>query len=792
MAIRSKRHTFANGKIKQNYMNKLKLIVGLVCMLAVGSVAAQEHNHHGHNHSHSHGTQKDAHITGHVVDATSGEHLPYITITIEGTQLGSLTDGSGHFSLYNVPVGTQKVTASSVGYQSQSMTVEVVAHKTIEIKFELRPSMLEIDEVVVSGSRNESSRKESSSIVNVVSTKLFEKVSAVNTAEVLNYQPGLRVEYNCSNCGVPQLRINGLEGQYSQILLDSRPIFSSLAGVYGLEQLPAGMIERVEVIRGGGSALFGSSAIGGVVNIITKEPLRSSAMLSNQTAFNEDGGADVNTTFNASVVSNDFRSGAYIYGTVKNRDWYDRNDDGFSEVPQLKGATIGMRAYHRFGKYSKITADYHYINEFRRGGSHFDRQPHEADVTEQLKHDIHGGGLTYDFLSRNEKHHASVYASAQHIGRESYFGAGQDPNAFGRTRGLTATAGGQYTWSYLQDWYLPSQLTAGVEYTYDYLNDAMLGYNRIIDQTSSCIGGYVQNEMKNDKLGILLGVRVDKHNKIRKVIASPRANVRYAPIENLAFRVSYASGYRAPQAYDEDLHVTAVGGDVTLISLDPNLRPEYSHSVSGSADFYQRWGRFEMNLLVEGFYTELQDVFALREMGHDADGNILMQRVNASGATIAGLNVELKAGLQNKLVLDAGFTFQKSRYKEAFQWSEDASITPQRRMFRTPDTYGFAILTYNPLKAMTIAADLKYTGRMLVQHVEPDWEKESPAFWELGAKVAYNFRLTQHFGMELCVGVKNVLDQFQTDLDVGMNRDAGYIYGPVFPRTYYFGVKFTL
>ena len=774
-------------------MNTHRLFAIFAATLLMPMVATAQHSHqHKHPHTHQHPHSKDAHITGHVTDATTGQHLPYITISIDGTQKASLTDASGHFSLYNIEPGDYSMTASSVGYLSQSLKVKVVADRTVEIKFELEPSVLQINEVVVSGSRNETSRKESSSIVGVLSTKLFERTAAINTAEVLNYQPGLRVEYNCSNCGVPQLRINGLEGQYSQILMDSRPIFSSLAAVYGLEQLPAGMIERVEVIRGGGSALFGSSAIGGVVNIITKEPLRSNAMLSNQTLLNEKGGADVNSTFNASVVSNDFRSGAYIYGTVKNRDWYDRNDDGFSEVPLLRGTTIGMRAYHRFGERSKITADYHHIGEFRRGGNNFDRQPHEADVTEQLRHEIHGGGLTYDFMSLDKQHRASVYASAQHIGRDSYFGAGQDPNAFGRTKGLTATAGGQYTWDYLREWVLPSQLTGGVEYTYDYLNDAMLGYDRIIDQTSTCVGGYLQNEMKNDKLGVLVGVRVDKHNKIRRVIASPRANIRYAPIEELAFRVSYSSGYRAPQAYDEDLHVTAVGGEVTLISLDPNLRPEYSHSVSGSADLYQKFGVVEMNLLVEGFYTELTDVFALREMGHDAAGNILMQRINASGATIAGVNVELKAGLQNKLVLDAGFTFQKSRYKEAFVWSDDPAITPHRRMFRSPDTYGYAIFTYNPLKRLSISADAKYTGHMLVQHVEPDWERETQAFWELGAKVGYNFRLTESVGMEISAGVKNILDQFQDDLDVGMNRDAGYIYGPVFPRTYFFGVKFTL
>ena len=90
-------------------------------------------------------------------------------------------------------------------------------------------------------------------------------------AEGLNYSPGLRIEDNCQNCGFTQIRMNGLQSHYTQILINSRPVFSDLAAVYGIELIPANMIERVEVVRGGGSAMYGSNAIAGVINIITKE-----------------------------------------------------------------------------------------------------------------------------------------------------------------------------------------------------------------------------------------------------------------------------------------------------------------------------------------------------------------------------------------------------------------------------------------------------------------------------------------------------------------------------------------
>lgn len=738
----------------------------------------------------------DSHLTGHIIDAETKEHIPFASVIIKGTSRGITSDASGHFLLKHLPAGKLWVEASYTGYKPDLKEVEILPNRTIEVHFSLTPRALDIGDVVVTGSRNETKREESSTIVNVASGKLFEKTSSNNVAEVLNFQPGLRVEYSCSNCGVPQLRINGLSGQYSQILLDSRPIFSSLATVYGLEQMPAGMIERVEVIRGGGSALFGSNAIGGVVNIITKEPLRSSAVLSNNTNIFKDGKTDINTAFNASIMSDDFKTGAYLFGVVKQRQDYDRNKDGFSDLPELNSETVGARVFHNFSAASRLTAEYHHIHEFRRGGNLLERPPHEADIAEQLNHIIDGGGLKYDYKSDDLKHRLSIYSSVQYIHRKSYFGTRQNLEAYGKTTDLTLVAGGQYTLSFDKLWFMPAQLTTGIEYNDNRLNDKMLGYHRTIDQASISYGGYIQNEWKNKQWGILIGGRLDKHNKVKNVIFSPRANLRYTLSEHLAFRASYSAGYRAPQAYDEDLHVAAVGGEVAIINIADNLRPEYSQSVSGSIDLYEKWGQVEANLLIEGFYTNLNDVFTLVESGHDNDGNLLLERRNASGANVYGVNLEFKTGWMRTVTLDAGFTLQKSVYKEPFVWSENPNIIPQKKMFRTPNLYGFATLGYSPLPPLALSANINYTGTMLVQHyagyVAQDTEIKTRDFWELGARAAYQFKLSQQFKLEINGGVKNILDQFQKDLDEGIDKDSKYIYGPVFPRTFFVGVKLML
>ena len=183
----------------------------------------------------------DANIIGHVTDKDTKEHLAYVTIMLKGTTIGTTTDETGHYFLKNLPEGTFTVEVSSIGYKTERRTVQLTKGKTLELNFEIGEDHVALEGVVVSANRNETTRRMAPTLVNVVSVKTFENTNSTCLAQGLNFQPGVRVENNCQNCGYQQVRINGLDGPYTQILIDSRPIFSALAGVYGLEQIPANM-----------------------------------------------------------------------------------------------------------------------------------------------------------------------------------------------------------------------------------------------------------------------------------------------------------------------------------------------------------------------------------------------------------------------------------------------------------------------------------------------------------------------------------------------------------------------
>ena len=733
----------------------------------------------------------DTHIYGHIIDKTTGEHLPYIVVVLKGTTIGVSTDNTGHYLMRDIPEGTYTIEVAAIGYKTQRRELTVKKGKSYEMNFMLEEDLIQIEGVIVSATRSETTRRMSPTLVNVVGMDVYDKTNSTTVAQGLSFQPGVRVENNCQNCGFQQVRINGLDGQYTQILIDSRPVFSALAGVYGIEQLPANMVDRVEVMRGGGSALFGSSAIAGTINIITKEPVRNSASISHTTTSIGGSSAFHNTTdINASIVSEDNKLGLAIFGQNTSKDAWDANGDGFTELSKISGQTAGFRGYVKTGLYSKITAEYHHLEEFRRGGDILNLPPHEAMIAEQTKHGINTGGLKFEWFSKDQKHRLNAFASVQHINRDSYYGAGMDPNAYGNTLDLTWVGGVQYVYKFKDCIFMPADLTAGLEYNEDYLRDNMWGYGRQTDQTVRIASAYAQNEWKNEKWGILIGGRLDKHNLMDGLIFSPRANIRYNPTENINFRASYSYGFRAPQAFDEDLHIDNVGGTVSMIRLAEDLSVEKSQSVSISADLYRNWGEWQGNFLVEGFFTDLDDVFALKEIGFE-DGILIKERHNESGARVFGGNLEGKIAYRNLFQLQLGLTAQNSKYKEARSWSDDVEAT--RDMFRTPDLHGDFTASYNPIKKLTLALSGTYTGSMLIEHhagmIDRNMTVKTSPFLEMGFKAAYDFRIYNSFNLQLNAGIQNIFNSFQKDFDSGAYRDSGYMYGPTLPRCFYLGIK---
>ena len=743
-------------------------------------------------------------IAGHVIEKETETGLPYATVKILENGMGITTDEDGNFIFKNIPEGKYTLRAEMMGFVAVEKKVTVSKDFTVDVHFALQEMGLDLNEVVISANRNEVKRKDAPVVVNILSDKLFETVNSIDLAKSLNFQSGLRVENNCQNCGFPQVRINGLEGPYSQILINSRPIISALSGVYGLEQIPVNMIERVEVVRGGGSALFGANAVGGTINIITKDPINNSYQVSTNLSNTNGKSWEQYMGANASLVGKDNAYGLALNQTYRNRNPYDDNGDGFSEIGKLNMNTFGMRGYYRPTQASRLSLEYHTTNEFRRGGNKFSLEPFETDITEQTKHVINSGGVNYDLFLADYKHKLTAFASAQHIDRNSYYGAQQDPNAYGKTKDLTWVAGGTYTGNFDRLLFSPAQFTAGIEYQQDNLHDVMIGYDRDLKQDVRIASAFAQNEWKMDLFSLLAGVRMDKHNLIEKAIFSPRVNLLYKPLDKLQARATWSTGFRAPQAYDEDLHITAVGGEGVLISLADGLKPERSNSYSGSVDWTDYIGHFQYNLLLEGFYTSLNNVFYLQNTGTDIHGNSLQERRNGSGAEVYGINIDGKIAHGNDASLQAGFTVQRSRYKKLTSWSEDESVAGTRNMPRTPNCYGYFTLTATPLQNLSLAFSGVYTGRMYVPHFAPvdqipanyphayitkDEMVHTDDFFDFNTKVSYTFLLREHMKLQVNAGVQNIFNAFQSDLDKGTYRDSGYFYGPTQPRTFFMGIK---
>lgn len=740
----------------------------------------------------------DANVVGHVIDKKTGEHLPYVTIRLIGTNYGTMTDATGHYFLKNVENGNYEIEASCIGYVSQCYKVNIKNDVTQEINFHLLEDVMQLEQIVVTGNKGEVKRRNSSTLVNVLNAKTFDLVSACSLADGLNYQPGVRVENNCQNCGFTQVRINGLDGHYSQVLMNSRPVFSALAGVYGLEQIPANMIDRVEVMRGGGSALFGSSSIGGTINIITKDPIVNSAEVANTTTFTGmEGSIDNNTTINASVTTDNHKLGVMIFGQNRDRASYDHNGDGYTEIGEIKSKTIGARTFMRPSDNTRLTLEYRATEEFRRGGDQLDKPAHETNITEQTDHQIHGGDINFNYWSDNQKVKWNVYASMQDTKRDSYYGSGMDPNAYGNTHDLVIVGGAQYTLGIDNLLFMPAEFMAGAEYNHNYLHDVTIGYDHDYIQKVNIYSGFVQNEWRNDMWGFLVGARFDKHTLVDNAIVSPRANIRFNPTKNANFRLSYSTGFRAPQAFDEDFHIAVVGGERVVTVLDDELKEENSHSISLSSDLYFNIGTVQTNLLVEGFYTTLNDVFALRTIGEDALGNEVLERYNGSGATVFGGNIELRVVLSSQFSLQGGMTLQRSRYKEPEQWSDNEDVPATKDMFRTPDAYGYFTMNYNPIKPLTLGLTGTFTGPMYMQHFEGsgtdiDIAERTKSFADIGFKAAYDFKLFDYATLQLNAGIHNIFNSFQDDFDTGEFRDSGYMYGPMLPRSAYVGVKINL
>lgn len=802
-----------------------KLCATLLLILAVNTFSFAHSKKHDHK----------ATVKGYVIDESSKDPLPFVSVTIPKNSQGTLTDDSGNFTLDKLTPGLHTLSFSCIGYQPISKQIEIDCNNTLELKISLSEDVIGLDQIVVSADRSQVSRKNAPVVVNMLSAKNLEQVSSCSLAEGVAFAPGIRVENNCNNCGFNQVRMNGMEGNYSQILINSRQVISGLAGVYGLEHIPTSMIQRIEIVRGGGSALFGSNAIAGTINVITKDPVSNNFSINIQNGIIglglKDQANDFNLDFNASMVSENRKTGLFLFGINRDRKAWDANSDGFSNLVEIRSKGAGMQAYHRFSDKSKLSAEYHFMNEYRRGGDHLDRLPFNSEIAEQVEHDIHSAGLTWDlYLDQERKHKLSSFISGQLTDRSTYYGTQQfededglaletpfpDYSAYGKTDDIASILGFQYSGRFKKIVFAPAKIVAGVENNFNTLKDEKLGYfdntdNKMVpntlisDQKLNTLGSYIQSKWEMGFMNLLLGARMDAYritndadnSEYSNLVICPRVNLQFKISDQINIRTSYAKGYRAPQIFDEDLHIEASTARTITHQMAKDLKEETSNSYLLSADWNFNMKNWKSYLLIEGFYNQLNKPFRndYIENPNNAD-DLIAVRINAPGADITGVNLEFKLVPSSQINYQMGLTLQNGKYDKAINQGEN---TYTNKMLRSPNSYGYFMLNTNLSHSTNLSFNGTYTGPMHLVHLGGGVDKnnigineslvKTSDFFDFGFKIAHHFDFGDRMKLELNAGAKNLFNSFQKDADYGNSRDATYVYGPISPRTIFLGIK---
>lgn len=747
-------------------------------------------------------SQEKASLSGFV--KSNGRSIENINITMNKAIYSTTTDPSGYYELKNLPLATYTITVSGIAFETLRQPITINKLENFTLDFDIINKQNYLDEVVVTGTKTSKRKTDSPVIVGVLSSKMLDNLQVCNLSEGLKFQPGLRVETDCQTCNYQQLLMNGLAGGYSQILINGRPIFSPLMGLYGMEQLPVNMIDRIEVVRGGGSSLYGSSAIGGTVNVITKIPKRDSFELN---TFNQNINGKANDFLlngNASFVSENRDAGVSLFMTHRERQHYDANGDNFSEIPLIENNSIGANMFFKPTDNQKIELSVSNLNEYRFGGEIVDKPAYLTKQSEERKHKIWLASFDYQYNFDNKKSSLITFGAWQNTNRKHYTGTFPDEAAaiqnhlenppYGISDTQTLQGGVQF--NHRVDNFLKGSnvFTVGSEFVSDKVFDEITSYNYLVNQHTKDWGTFLQSDWEiTPSLNLLSGVRMDQHNLVDQLVFSPRLALLFKLKSNTQFRLSYGTGFRAPQAFDTDLHIAFAGGGVSRVIYDPSLKEERSKSWSASINYDRPTENFIFGFTLEGFYTYLKDAFILQNIGTDKFGQIF-EKQNGDGATVQGTTIELRANYKQKIQLESGFTIQTSKFENAVTYIN--GVAPTRDFLRTPNQYGFANLTITASERLKINLNYVYTGTMKISHFagaenqSTDEFLNTPTFSEINSKIGYTIPSMKYdMSFEIYGGLKNMLNQYQNDFDIGKNRDSNYIYGPAIPRTVFIGLK---
>lgn len=707
---------------------------------------------------------------GRVTD-TTGAVVAGAVVIIETAASGvlppAMTDTEGRYCFETPIAGPGTATVVAPGFAEVRVTWPARGPVT---SHDVQLTPLRSESVVVTATRTRRTIEDVPVRTEVIGTAHILQSGARTLADAVEYTTGVRVENNCQNCNFSQIRLLGLGGPYTQILVDGQPVISALAQVYGIEQIPARMIDRIEVIKGGGSALYGAGSVGGVVNIISREPPRTGGMV--------EGRFDTAAAAGAAVdwVAPDRRTSVTTFGQFDRVDARDMNADGFSDVSRRTLGAAGIRLQRNAADgLRRLTIDASRIEEARRGGDALHLAPHEALIAESVRSRRTSASLAWS-QTVSARWDYRITGVAASTARDSYYGTGYDPHAYGDTTNVLGLVDSQinvYTRRHTVSW--------GGQWSVDHTEDRQPAYGRQLRQRFASAGLFLQDEWSiAPGIQLLTGARADWHEALPHAIVSPRGALLLSPAEPIDVRISVARGFRAPQAFDEDLHLSSVGGDMRLIELDPALREERAMTTTAGAEWKPQAGAGQALLEVNAFHTRLTDLFHVIEHDDPATPAFETLKTNFGGARVYGLEFNAGWGIGDDFVLQGGVVVQRARFDQA---EPDFG---SRDFFRSPERYGNVSLRWNLHSGWRVFAGTRWTGSMLAPHyagaVDGNRLERTPAFVLADLSIGRRLSIAGR-SLTVSVNARNITNAYQSDLDAGPLRDATYVYGPRFPRS---------
>lgn len=778
----------------------------------------------------------DAMLFGDVKDKDTKEHIPYATITVKGTKIATATDVSGHFKIANLPLGKQTVIANFVGYKPQEIEVDMSKGKGTEVYFELEEDNFNLEQVVVTGTRTKHYVKNVPIRTEVVTSQALKSKNAWNVFDALEGVPGIRVENQCQFCNFTMVRMQGLGAEHTQVLINGQPIYSGLASVYGLEQIGTGDVDRIEVVKGAGSALYGSSAIAGAINIITRTP----SPIPHIAADVQFGTNNSNVyNFSSSIRNEKGNIGLSVYAQKIDHGIIDETGEGSTreEVNKKDGISdrvasnlhnLGASLYidNPFFDRDKLVIRGKMINEKREGGVITDDQYHNpfTEGTENIttvRYELEAN-YKVEFANDAEINFNNSYINHnRNATNDSFLGDymdthnGESPNIeimrpyLARENSLISTL----TFSKKLG---NHNLMIGVQNYVTNLNES--GMYAVVDSASQYygtpykstshkhafeIGGFVQDEWQiSPKFTMVAGVRVDRHTSEEKYTSdqavfdsdfpktsfnrtsvNPRLALKYNVTNKLTLRANVGTGFRAPYGFSEDLHLCSGSPRVWKSS---ELKPETSRSANLSADYYGNHFQVSLN----GFYTRLLNRIDFT----DADDNVTnlgytYQWRNIGNATVKGLEMTVLVNPLRNLNLGVDFGLNSGKYDNT---REDWQDTPYNDISiyipRFPTTTGSFKIEYAP-RTWNFTFYGLYQGAMYIDYIS-DTEGRSSKIKKTEPYMTFNASASKTFGkVRLYAGGKNIFGYIQ---DEKYLDDAAFMYAPVYGAMFYGGISINI